>query len=123
MRLILPLFLAFAACAHAPLEVSRDEQVLISMVNTLPGDICAIHLWSDEESYKSVENRLLPGSSLLEPTSAFRLHAGDRRDFRVPAQAPLRMEAVDCNGRLVESRELPARPGSVVSLALTVASR
>ncbi|MBK7863478.1 MAG: hypothetical protein IPJ65_33730 [Archangiaceae bacterium] len=94
-----------------------EEPALVSVQNEAGRDVCAVHLWSPDESYRSVENRLLPGAQLLEPDSAFRLHAGSRRDFSVPA-ASLRLEAVDCDGHLVDSREIRARAGTVVSLAI-----
>lgn len=124
MRLGIVTLLLLIGCAHAPLAaVEPDADVLVTLQNVSGHDVCAVHLWSDEDSFRSVENRLLPGSQLLERDSAFRLHAGSRRDFTVPAVAPLRLEAVDCDGQLVESREIRARGGTVVSLALTSASR
>ena len=117
MRLgIVSLFL-LVGCAHLAPPAPAPE-ILVSVQNVTGHDVCAVHLWSEDESYKSVENKLLPGAQLLEPNSAFRLHAGSRRDFTVPAVAPLRMEAVDCDGQLVDSRELQVRAGTVVSLAL-----
>ena len=121
MRLGIVSFFLLIGCAHAPLAPSAD--VLVSVQNVTGHDVCAVHLWNEVESYRSVENRLLPGSQLLERDSAFRLHAGSRRDFTMPAVAPLRLEAVDCDGQLIESREIRARAGTVVSLALIPASR
>ncbi len=108
-------------CAHVAPRAT--DEVLVTVQNVTGHDVCAVHLWSDDDDYKSVENRLLPGSQLLEPSSAYRLHDGSRRDFVMPAAAPLRMEAVDCQGRLVESREIRAQAGSVVSLALVTPAR
>jgi hypothetical protein len=123
MRLGILVFLLLAAgCAHVP-KGEEEQPVWVTVQNASGHGVCAVHLWTDEESYRSVENKLLPGAQLLERTSAFRLHDGSRRDFVVPAVAPLRMEAVDCDGHLVESREIRARAGSVVSLALTHAWR
>lgn len=115
--------LLLVACAHGRAERSveatePEAELLVSVQNVTGHDVCAVHLWSEEEEYRSVENRLLPGAQLLERDSAFRLHSGSRRDFTVPAVAPLRIEAVDCNGHLLESREIRARAGSVVELAL-----
>jgi len=115
--------LSSAGCLHGRAALEPERTVLVSLQNVTGHDVCAVHLWSDDDDYRSVENRLLPGAQLLEKTSAFRLHDGSRRDFTLPAAAPLRMEAVDCEGRLVESREIRARAGSVVSLALVTPAR
>lgn len=118
MRLGLFSLLLVTGCAHV--VPVAEEPVLISVQNAAGKDVCAVHLWSEDDAHRSVENRLLPGAQLLEPTSAFRLHAGSRRDFTVPAVAPVRLEAVDCDGQLIESLEIRGRAGGVVSLALGV---
>jgi hypothetical protein len=131
MHLRILSLLLLMGCAHMS-DGRDDEPVRVSLHNVAGRDVCAVHLWSEDERDRSVENRLLPeqgtahleeGSQLLGPTSEFRLHDGSRRDFTVPAVVPLRLEAVDCDGRLVESREIRARAGSVVSLAIIPHSR
>jgi hypothetical protein len=122
MRLGIASLFLLIGCAHVAPAQPRAE-VLLSVQNVTGHDVCAVHLWNEDESFKSVENKLLPGAQLLEPDSAFRLHAGSRRDFTVPAVAPLRLEAVDCEGHLLDSRELRVRAGTIVSLALVEPSR
>jgi hypothetical protein len=73
-------------CAHAPMQVSVE--------NASGHDVCAVRLWNGDEDLGTVE-----GGALLD---------GARREFTVPSGKSLRIEAVDCRGQLVDSREVAA---------------
>ena len=94
---------------------------MVSVENAAGRDVCSMHVWTDDDGWRGIENRLLPGATLLASNSPFRLHDGSRRDFVVPPQGAVHVEAIDCQGEVIDARVVRAQPGMDVSL--TVAAR
>ena len=105
MRLF-PLAFLVLACAHVP--PPHAQELIVTVQSRLDRDVCALHLWGDEDVTQRGQNMLRP-----EP-----LRVGQRRDFVVKPMGPMHLEAVACDGRVVARRDVEPK-----DVTLTLAAR
>lgn len=101
--------LVLLGCAHATVPVK--EPLIVSVESRLNRDACAVRLWSDANAAQRMSNRLLPEEELVDSTSPYRLHMGERRDFVLDAAERTQLEVVGCDGAVLARQELETSRG------------